>query len=82
MVRRLTRPGPAAPFTLPADAVVDKVLHALDSRRPRPRYYVTFPTYLFGTLRRLLPSRWLDRVLLAVSRAIGETMIVVMAAGL
>lgn len=68
MVRRLTRPGPAAPFTLPADAVVAKVIHALESPRPRPRYYVTFPTYLFGTLKRVLSTRLLDRVLLRVSR--------------
>ena len=68
MVRRLTKPGPAAPFTLPADAVVARVLHALESPRPRPRYYVTFPTYLFGTLKRVLGTRMLDRVLLRVSR--------------
>ncbi|WJW74975.1 SDR family oxidoreductase [Thiohalobacter sp. IOR34] len=68
MVRRLTRPGPAAPFTLGPDAVLKKLLHALESPRPRPRYYVTFPTWLFGTLKRLLGSRALDRVLLGVSR--------------
>jgi hypothetical protein len=68
MVRRLTKPGPAAPFTLPADAVVAKVIHALESPHPRPRYYVTFPTYLFGTLKRVLSTRMLDRVLLRVSR--------------
>jgi NAD(P)-dependent dehydrogenase (short-subunit alcohol dehydrogenase family) len=66
--RRLTREGPAAPFTLPPEAVLKKVIHALESPRPRARYYVTVPTYLFGTLRRLLPTAWLDRVLLAVSR--------------
>lgn len=68
MVQRLTKPGPAAPFTLPAEAVVTKVLHALESPRPRPRYYVTFPTYLFGTLKRVLSTRMLDRVLMRVSR--------------
>ncbi len=67
MEARLARPGPAAPFTLPPDAVLKKVVHALESRRARPRYYVTFPTYLFGTLRRLLSSRGLDRVLRWVS---------------
>jgi NAD(P)-dependent dehydrogenase (short-subunit alcohol dehydrogenase family) len=66
--RRLTREGPAAPFTLPPEAVLKKVIHALESPRPRARYYVTVPTYLFGTLRRLLSTGWLDRVLLAVSR--------------
>jgi hypothetical protein len=45
------------------------VIHALESPRPKPRYYVTVPTWLFGTLRRLLPTWALDRVLLRVSRA-------------
>ena len=65
---RLAADDGDTPFTLPATAVLDKVVHALESRRPRPRYYVTVPTYLFGTLRRLLSSRWLDAVLLHVSR--------------
>jgi NAD(P)-dependent dehydrogenase (short-subunit alcohol dehydrogenase family) len=66
--RRLAREGPAAPFTLPPEAVLKKVIHALESPWPRARYYVTVPTYLLGTLRRLLSTGWLDRVLLAVSR--------------
>ena len=45
------------------EAVLKKVIHALESKRPRARYYVTFPTYLFGYLKRLLPVRWLDRLL-------------------
>ena len=68
-IERMKKVGPAAPFTLPADAVLKKVLAALESKRPSPRYYVTFPTYLFGTLRRLLPTRWLDQVLLFVSKS-------------
>ncbi|MEM0942580.1 MAG: SDR family NAD(P)-dependent oxidoreductase [Pseudomonadota bacterium] len=44
-------------------AVTAKVIRALDSRRPRPRYYVTTPTYLVGALRRLLPTRALDVIL-------------------
>ncbi len=63
MEARLTKKGPAVPFTLPPEAVLKKVLHALESKRPRARYYVTFPTYLFGTLRRLLSSRGLDWIL-------------------
>jgi len=43
--------------------VTRKLVHALESRRPRPRYYVTVPTHLMGTLRRLLPTRALDWVL-------------------
>jgi len=67
MENRLTKEGPAAPFTLPPEAVVDKLLHAMDSTHPKPRYYVTFPTYLFATLKRLLPHRLLDKILAKVS---------------
>ncbi len=64
---RLGKPGPAAPFTLPPEAVLRKVVRALESRRPRARYYVTFPTYLFGGLKRVLSTRALDRLLGATS---------------
>ena len=60
---RLTKEGPATPFTLPPEAVLEKVVHALESSRPKIRYYVTFPTYLFATLKRLLPARVLDWIL-------------------
>ena len=61
--KRLLKEGPAQPFTLPPEAVVKKLIHALESRKPKPRYYVTFPTYLLGSLRRILSSRALDAVL-------------------
>jgi len=67
MERRLKKPGPAAPFTLPADAVAEKLIHALESRRPKTRYPVTFPTHLFAILRRILPDRWLDKLLIKAS---------------
>jgi NAD(P)-dependent dehydrogenase (short-subunit alcohol dehydrogenase family) len=67
MRERLEKEGPAQPFTLPPEAVLAKVFHALESRRARPRYYVTFPTYLLGYLKRLLTSRAFDRLLLRVS---------------
>jgi NAD(P)-dependent dehydrogenase (short-subunit alcohol dehydrogenase family) len=60
MERRLTTEGAAVPFTLPPEAVLRKVIHALESRRPRTRYYVTLPTCLFAMLRRILPYRALD----------------------
>ena len=68
-IERMEKVGPAAPFTLPAEAVLKKVTAALESKNPKPRYYVTFPTYLFGTLRRILSTRWLDRILLFVSKS-------------
>jgi NAD(P)-dependent dehydrogenase (short-subunit alcohol dehydrogenase family) len=48
------------PFELPASAVTAKLIAALESRHPRPRYYVTTPTYLMGFARRILPTRALD----------------------
>ncbi|MFQ1701216.1 SDR family NAD(P)-dependent oxidoreductase [Loktanella agnita] len=51
-------------FELPPAAVSKKLLHALTSARPKPRYYVTTPTYLMGFLRRILPTRWLDALIL------------------
>jgi NAD(P)-dependent dehydrogenase (short-subunit alcohol dehydrogenase family) len=68
MENRLTKEGPAAPFTLPPEAVLAKTIHALEAKRPRAHYYVTFPTYLFGTLKRMLSQRALDWVLRRVSR--------------
>lgn len=68
MERRLTRPGPAAPFTLGPEAVLPKLLHALESPRARPRYPVTLPTWFFAGARRVLPVRALDWVLRRVSR--------------
>ena len=47
-------------FELPAAAVTKKLIHALESARPKPRYYVTTPTYLMGFARRVLPTRALD----------------------
>jgi len=66
MEARLQKPGPAAPFTLPASAVAEKVAHALESNRPKIRYRVTVPTHLFAWLKRLLPSAWLDKLLVSV----------------
>jgi hypothetical protein len=60
---RLQKEGAAAPFTLPAKAVTEKVIHALEARQPKMRYYVTFPTYLFAFLKRVLPMSWLDALL-------------------
>ena len=60
MEQRLTKKGPASTFTLPPEAVLKKVIHALEAPKPKIRYYVTFPTYLFAGLKRVLPWKWLD----------------------
>ncbi|MFP4640001.1 MAG: SDR family NAD(P)-dependent oxidoreductase [Guyparkeria sp.] len=66
-LERLKKPGPAAPFTLPPEAVVRRVIHATEARRPKARYPVTVPTYLFAALKRLLTVRAMDRVLARAS---------------
>lgn len=63
MEKRLTTKGAAVPFTLPPEAVLKRVIHALESKSPKARYYVTFPTYFFGYLKRLLSSRLMDNLL-------------------
>lgn len=50
-------------FELGPEAVTAKLIRALEDRRPKPRYYVTTPTYLMGFLRRILPTRLLDWVI-------------------
>jgi len=64
---RLEKPGPAAPFTLPPEAVLAEVVHALESKRPRPRYPVTVPAVAFWWLKRILPVRAMDWVLMRAS---------------
>ncbi|SFL18762.1 Short-chain dehydrogenase [Nitrosomonas aestuarii] len=63
VLKRLNKEGPAVPFTLPPEAVLKRVIHALEAEKPHPRYYVTFPTYLFGVLKRILSTRALDALL-------------------
>ncbi|MCL5778479.1 SDR family NAD(P)-dependent oxidoreductase [Limibaculum sp. FT325] len=44
-------------------ATTAKLVAALESRRPNPRYYVTRPTHLVGAMKRLLPTRWMDAIM-------------------
>ena len=61
--QRLESQTKPQPFTLGPEAVLKSLLHALESKRAKPRYYVTFPTYLFGYLKRILSTRMLDKLL-------------------
>lgn len=58
--RRLTKEGPAVAFTLPAEAVLRNLIHALESPRARARYRVTVPSHVFAYLKRVLSGRALD----------------------
>lgn len=58
--QRLDRGGNGR-FKLPPEAVLAKLIVALEHPNPRAHYYVTTPTYVAALARRLLPSRLLDR---------------------
>jgi NAD(P)-dependent dehydrogenase (short-subunit alcohol dehydrogenase family) len=45
------------------EAVLKALVHACESRRPKPHYHVTNPTRLMAMLRRILPGRALHAVL-------------------
>ena len=61
LLHRLYEPkqGPDR-FELPCSAVTAKLIHALESPRPRGRYYITNATHLMGLARRILPTAALD----------------------
>lgn len=61
LLHRLYEPkqGPDR-FELPCSAVTAKLVHALESPRPRGRYYVTNATHIMGLARRILPTSALD----------------------
>lgn len=63
-----TSHGAKNSFTLPPSAVVRKILHALESPRPRVRYCVNSSTYALALLKRLLPSTWMEWVLWQISK--------------
>lgn len=50
-------------FVLPADACVGPLIHALEANKPKIRYRITTPTKVLAVLKRILPTRLLDRIL-------------------
>jgi NAD(P)-dependent dehydrogenase (short-subunit alcohol dehydrogenase family) len=59
LYRQTSRPDR---FELPPSAVSAKLVHALESPRPRLRYFVTWPTVFMAAATRLLPLRWMDAI--------------------
>ena len=66
-LERLAKQGNVDPYTLSPQAVLDKVIHALENKSPKAHYYVTIPTYVMGTLKRLLPAKLMDKFILKVA---------------
>jgi NAD(P)-dependent dehydrogenase (short-subunit alcohol dehydrogenase family) len=50
------------------EAVLKALVHAVESRRPRTRYRVTTPTRVAAFLKRVLPTRAMDRIVGGVRR--------------
>ena len=59
---RLGRGG-SARYKLGPDAVLEKLIHAVEAPRPHARYFVTKPTHYMAIARRILPQRLLDHLL-------------------
>lgn len=68
-LERLNKSGAAVPFTAGPEEVLERVVHALESRRAKVRYPVTKPTYVLGFLKRILTHRAFDRIVKAASKA-------------
>jgi NAD(P)-dependent dehydrogenase (short-subunit alcohol dehydrogenase family) len=51
------------PFQLQPAAVTKKLIHAIEARRPKHRYFVTAPTYFAALVSRLLPTALQDAIL-------------------
>ena len=63
LIKRLYEKRGKDRFELPASAVTQKLIHALESPKPKPRYFVTTPTYIMSGLKRILPTKALDWIL-------------------
>lgn len=66
VLKRKTQKEEKDRFTKDPDVVVERVIHALESKKPKPRYYITTATYLLGNFKRLLCTSCLDRLLRAI----------------
>lgn len=71
MLQRLESETPA-PFVLPPEAVVNKLVHALEAKRPKPRYYVTRATWILAICKRVLPTRWMDHFIVYLADREGK----------
>ena len=51
------------PFELPASAVTAKLIHALESPRPKAKYFVTKATWIAAIGKRVLPTWAMDAII-------------------
>ena len=55
-------------LTKKTDAVIHKLVRAIEANSPRPKYLVTLPTYVFMILKRMFSVRLLDKCLSVISK--------------
>ena len=60
LLKRLYEDRAPDRWELPPSAVTAQLIRALESPRPKARYFVTTPTHLMNIARRILPTRALD----------------------
>ena len=60
----LERGDASSRFKRGPEAVFNKLVHALEAKRPRARYRVTVPTHAAAWMKRTLPTAVIDRILL------------------
>ncbi len=63
-LRRLDKESSGNAFVLPAESCIAPVIDALESTHPKIRYRITTPTKVFAVLKRILPTRLLDKILM------------------
>ena len=63
LIPRLSAVNPKKdPFELGVEAVTKAVIHAVEAKRPKLRYRITWATKLMMVVKRLLPTRLMDKV--------------------
>ncbi|WP_260259123.1 SDR family oxidoreductase [Vibrio intestinalis] len=62
-IARLGKENSNNAFVLPPSSCVAPLIHALEAKQAKIRYRVTKPTKVFAVLKRLLPTRLLDKIL-------------------
>ncbi|WED42532.1 SDR family NAD(P)-dependent oxidoreductase [Legionella cardiaca] len=55
-------------FTQKTDSVITKLVHAIEAKKPKAKYRVTFPAHLFAFLKRVLSAKMLDSMLYFLSK--------------
>lgn len=66
-IDRLSRTHSRNKYALPAESCLPSIIHALEADNPKLRYRITKPTKMIAILKRLLPGKTIDKILLKSS---------------